>query len=147
MQTCKQCETEKSLDEFYVSNKSCCKDCTKTNVTARRNANIDAVRKYDRDRGRLAHRKEKCREYNRANPEKVGAIKKAWIARNQLKRQAHKDVQNAVRRGKLDQRSCEVCGVKRAEAHHDDYSKPLEVRWLCRKHHAEHHRRYPEEGT
>jgi hypothetical protein len=30
---------------------------------------------------------------------------------------------------------CEVCGATKVEKHHPDYSKPLEVRWLCREHH------------
>ena len=47
-------------------------------------------------------------------------------------------VLNAIRDGKMERLSCEVCGAK-AQAHHDDYSKPLDVRWLCFKHHREHH--------
>ncbi len=36
---------------------------------------------------------------------------------------------------------CEVCSTTvDVEAHHDDYFKPLDVRWLCRKHHREHHK-------
>lgn len=42
------------------------------------------------------------------------------------------------RRGLLKINTCEICG-KKAEKHHDDYSKPLEVRWLCREHHLENH--------
>lgn len=40
----------------------------------------------------------------------------------------------------LERQPCEICG-RRAEAHHDNYSKPLEVRWLCKQHHAELHRK------
>jgi len=35
----------------------------------------------------------------------------------------------------VTQRPCEVCGSEYTVAHHEDYSKPLEVRWLCREHH------------
>lgn len=42
------------------------------------------------------------------------------------------------RRGKLVERPCQVCGAK-AEMHHHDYSKPLEVEWLCRLHHLALH--------
>lgn len=45
-----------------------------------------------------------------------------------------------LRRGELQRGPCEVCGDDQVEAHHDDYSKPLEVRWLCRPHHHQHHR-------
>lgn len=40
---------------------------------------------------------------------------------------------------KLKKQSCEVCGEIKALGHHDDYDKPLEVRWLCPKHHIELH--------
>jgi len=32
-----------------------------------------------------------------------------------------------------------ICGEKKAHGHHDDYTKPLAVKWLCRKHHEELH--------
>lgn len=51
-------------------------------------------------------------------------------------------VQNALKRGHLVKQPCEVCGVEKVDAHHEDYSKPLDVRWLCRKHHMELHRKY-----
>lgn len=46
-----------------------------------------------------------------------------------------------IKSGKLVRQTCEVCGAVKAEAHHDDYNKPLDVRWLCRYHHREHHKR------
>ncbi len=44
-----------------------------------------------------------------------------------------------IKRGLLIPYSCEVCNASKVEAHHDDYTKPYCVRWLCRKHHMEHH--------
>jgi hypothetical protein len=40
-------------------------------------------------------------------------------------------------RGKLSPQPCEVCGSLEVEMHHDDYSKPLQVRWFCRPHHLD----------
>lgn len=48
-------------------------------------------------------------------------------------------VHRALENGTLSRRPCEVCGASPAEAHHDDYTKPLAVRWLCHRHHVEHH--------
>lgn len=41
-----------------------------------------------------------------------------------------------LRRGKIVKGPCETCGGPGEEAHHDDYDKPLDVRWFCRKHHV-----------
>lgn len=47
----------------------------------------------------------------------------------------------AIKTGKLMKMPCEVCfAEENVEAHHDDYLKPLDVRWLCKTHHAEHHK-------
>lgn len=67
-------------------------------------------------------------------------------ARNPEKAAARDAVQRAVRSGKIVRQPCEVCNVThgsqrrdgsvvKVEAHHDDYSKPLEVRWVCTEHH------------
>lgn len=50
----------------------------------------------------------------------------------------------AVKSGSVTKGPCEDCGSVEAEAHHDDYSKPLDVRWLCRQHHADYHRDNPQ---
>ena len=42
-------------------------------------------------------------------------------------------------RGKLEQQPCDNCGHENAEMHHDDYTKPLDVEWLCRGCHLELH--------
>jgi hypothetical protein len=54
--------------------------------------------------------------------------------------QARSRVAMAIANGSLIRQPCEVCGVERGEAHHHDYSKPLDVRWLCRTHHMSLHR-------
>jgi hypothetical protein len=64
---------------------------------------------------------------------------KRWRAKNPEKVKAHTAVNTATRKGKLARQACEVCGSEESHAHHDDYSKPLEVRWLCPLHHKEAH--------
>lgn len=55
--------------------------------------------------------------------------------------QAHKTFTLAVKHGRLQRgTTCEQCGSDRhINGHHDDYSKPLEVRWLCGSCHTKHH--------
>jgi len=52
---------------------------------------------------------------------------------------AHLAVAQARKRGELQRGTCEVCGAEKTDAHHDDYDKPLDVRWLCRLHHRQVH--------
>lgn len=58
----------------------------------------------------------------------------------ELRRGAIAAVNNAIARGDLVRQPCEVCGSElRVNGHHEDYHKPLEVRWLCPMHHAAEH--------
>lgn len=55
-----------------------------------------------------------------------------------LKRKANATVNREIKAGRLIKQPCEVCGeTDYVEAHHADYSKPLEINWLCIKHHNE----------
>lgn len=45
-----------------------------------------------------------------------------------------------IKRGLLIPYPCEVCSEVKVQAHHDDYNKPYEIRWLCIKHHMEYHK-------
>lgn len=58
---------------------------------------------------------------------------------NRHKHEARWKVSNAVTSGRLVRQPCEVCGAHRSQAHHPDYSRPLDVKWLCAIHpRAEH---------
>lgn len=48
-------------------------------------------------------------------------------------------VGRALKSGALVRESCVVCGSQKSQAHHEDYSRPLEIVWLCQKHHTERH--------
>jgi hypothetical protein len=66
---------------------------------------------------------------------------KRWYVKNSWKAVVHQLVHRAKIAGRLSKQPCEVCGTKRnVHAHHDDYSQPLKVRWMCNYHHTEHHR-------
>ena len=96
-----------------------------------RAANLERARAKDRE---IAKRRNKL-------PHAI-EIKLAWMKRNPEKRRAHWMLREAIKKGEVaKQTACFKCGVEgRIEAHHPDYSKPLEVVWLCRIHHVEAHR-------
>lgn len=45
----------------------------------------------------------------------------------------------AIKTGVIKRGSCRDCGIPNAQAHHPDYTKPLEVIWLCPLHHKREH--------
>lgn len=119
--TCFKCDVEQPITEFYRHPRmgdgrlGKCKKCTRRDVQENYNGKIEYYRAYDRRRGR------------RPGPKHKEAARNA--------------VNAAIVSGRLVRGNCEV-GVDcrgRIEAHHDDYKKHLEVRWLCKKHHAEIH--------
>src|SRR5688572_25231466 len=63
-----------------------------------------------------------------------------WKLTDAAKREfARKLLCTARQRGLLDGKRCCVCGDKNAEGHHDNYDRPYEVAWLCKRHHTARH--------
>ena len=62
---------------------------------------------------------------------------KNWRTKNPERVKAQRMVFSAIRNKTLTKRCCEKCGSEKSESHHEDYSKPLEIIWLCKKHHGE----------
>ena len=53
---------------------------------------------------------------------------------------AGRQVTYAIKKGRITRQPCEICGVKKTHAHHEDYFEPLKVKWLCPKHHSARHK-------
>lgn len=126
---CFKCNKCQPLSEFYKhkgmadGHLNKCKTCTRADAASHRLENIEDIRAYDRRRG---NRQDKgyVREYRDRYPNKY---------------KAHVLVNNQVRAGNLVKEPCEICGSAESVGHHDDYSKPLKVRWLCQVHHKQWH--------
>ncbi|HDR9048793.1 TPA: hypothetical protein QDA94_003025 [Burkholderia vietnamiensis] len=99
---------------------------------AQQNATNSAKGQRLRDEAKQAYQRRKAYYAGywtdrQANPEHV------------QKRAARRKVATEIEAGRLLRRPCEVCGAEKADAHHDDYSKPLEIQWLCHSHHMLRH--------
>lgn len=106
-----------------------CKECNKLDVKQNRENSIDYYREYDRNR------------VNRQTNE----YRKEYKLKFPNKYKSHTLVANAIRAKKLFPEPCYVCGSKQyIHAHHDDYSKPLNVRWLCSACHSQWHKKHGE---
>ena len=130
--TCFCCKQTKPIADFYAHQMMAdghlnkCKECVKEAAKARRFDPVsrDRVLAYDRERG---------------SRQEYGYIKE-YRSRFPEKYKAHSLVNSAVKCNRMRKEPCQVCGsTERVHAHHDDYSKPLDVRWLCAAHHRQWH--------
>jgi hypothetical protein len=60
---------------------------------------------------------------------------KKWRKENPIKNSAHKRVFVELRAERIRKFPCFMCGNEKSEAHHGDYSKPLDIIWVCKLHH------------
>lgn len=146
---CFKCEKEKPLSKFYKHNQMAdghlnkCKECAKQDVSQHREENIDRIQAYDRKRGDSPHRKALVNEYQKTEAGRlaVNQAKKRWNKKHPAERAAQRILQSAIESDKIKKQPCEICGsVKRVHGHHDDYTKPLDVHWLCPACHSRHHK-------
>lgn len=141
--TCWRCETSKPVNLFYTNKAipstgldAVCKECSRALARERYQKNKTAgrarVRTYYQDnRTKIA-----VRQKNTAR--RRGA---KWYAANPEKYRARAYLNYYVRKGDIIKPvNCTQCHeIKPLEGHHEDYKKPLDVNWLCRKCHEYRH--------
>lgn len=129
-----------------------CYICTPCN-SKRKKEWADRNKEKTRISGRL-----RMRKWRELNPEKSmlnshtshlkrvksGMVKeysrKRWDSDDyRAKHYAQYKAWKAMRLGRMEKKPCEVCGSEITEKHHPDYNKPLDVVWLCKKHHRRLH--------
>lgn len=154
MKRCFKCGERKPLDDFYRHSKMAdgrlgkCKECTKADVNKNRAENLEYYQEYDRNRfqydlERRSLQLDQMKDWAAKNPEKLAELKKDWTTRNPEKIHCHYALNNAIRDGKVTKSaSCQACGKSgvKTHGHHHDYTKPLDVQWLCAQCHAHIHR-------
>ena len=150
MKVCRECNVNKPLTEYYAHSQmqdgylNKCKDCVKTRVHKHRENNLDAVRDYDKKRSLLPHRVQARKKYIKTEQGKIAKKKAMLNYKNNypLKYAAQKMFSLAVKRGELIRpQNCSECNSShKIEGHHDNYTKPFDVRWLCEQCHKKWHK-------
>lgn len=133
MKKCSCCGVEKDFCDYQIRAASkdgltsSCKSCLKAR---------DAIRYIKEKPYRTLNHKAylKTADGKAAHARAV----QTWREKNTLRRAANVILNNAVKSGKVLKQPCFVCG-EIAEAHHSDYSRPLDVVWLCPYHHKQAH--------
>lgn len=151
---CFKCNILKPLSDFYKHSRmgdghlNKCKDCAKKDVKEHRDENLEKVREYDRNRPNYRERLQRNKEYAKTDKGKEVVAKSRNNYRNKHvdRYEAKVLFGNALRDGKVFRPNlCQHCGIECVpQGHHNDYSKPLEVVWVCIPCHTEFHKRVKE---
>ena len=139
MKECSKCKEKKSGDSFYVDNLICksCISAYQKAYRAKKNANKPADWKQ-KTKDKKAYQK----AWNEANPGYSTRKKREWWQQNKDKLKVKWAVRDAILSGKLVRSPCFICGEVKVEGHHPDYSRPLDVVWLCTQHHRQLHKEH-----
>ncbi len=152
---CPECGQAKPLGGFGISKtgrlgrKRLCKPCLARRERTWRKEHPERVRSWGRrwrakNIASISIRKRKWRIENR---EKEREHNRRYRLKHPERAKARRAAQTAIRQGLLEIGPCENCGLEHVEglprrpieAHHEDYGRPLEVRWLCRACHTKTH--------
>ena len=82
------------------------------------------------------------RAWARDNSGRICEYSRKWRENNPERKKAHNAVGKALASGKLVSLPCSECGETKTVAHHYAYDMPLDVIWLCRKHHTQLHKEH-----
>ncbi len=94
----------------------------------------------DRSGKDYERQKQRSRDWKKQNPERHAELARAYRRRNAEKLKAQNLLNYAVRMGRIQRQPCEECGTtERVHGHHEDYSKPYVVHWLCFRCHKKAH--------
>lgn len=150
---CRNCRRELPASSFHKHSKrpdglqDHCKECRET----WRKANPDRIAQHGRSYRERHKERARQRQLRWAHsPVGVASQKRKYAAyKNRFPERirANHALQEAVAAGKIHRGPCAVCGAARTVGHHENYSAPLEVVWLCHRHHAELHRARIAEGS
>jgi hypothetical protein len=114
-------------------------DAPANRLEATMQAEIEALTDEERHARKLARQ----RRYRANHADRVAAYRVAWRAAHVDRARAHRTIWKAVRSGRLTSPGvCGECGTREGiiDAHHDDYTRRLDVRWLCRPCHRKAHK-------
>ena len=147
MKKCNVCFISKNKSEFYTFIRNTgglsheCKQCGRNRKNNNYLRNRDKIlaqhkKRYKENPPPLIEYKFWSEEKKKIHHEKY----KRFKLRHPEKYAAHAAVKRKKDTDKSFEKPCIHCG-KKAEAHHPDYSKPLDVVWLCFEHHREEHKR------
>lgn len=140
MKKCSACNQTKPFDQFQR------RAASKDGLTA---ACAECLRKRDAQRYKKEAPLRLARQRNyMKTPEGIAAharATEAWRIKNKVRHAAQVLLNNAVRDGRVvPWPACAepACKTKKVEGHHPDYDRPLDVVWLCKKHHGEVHQMF-----